>query len=517
MNDTFAYDVIAYPSKIFSQTNPDRLAVMAKIFGMSPPDVENCRVLELGCGNGSNLFAQAFIFPTSRFVGIDLSENHILDAKKGAEELGLTNIEFRQIDVMEMTEADFGKFDYIIAHGLISWIPDFVRERVFEIYHELLTPNGIGYISYNTYPGGHIRDMARRIMRFHTRDTDKPTEKVQKAMTFLAFLVENSIEKEAFQPFLTKELERHFDHETADIYHDDLAEFYQPVYFYEFVETLQKHGLQFLSESEITAMSMHSFSKDVQEMINSLGSIEEREQYLDFLRGRFFRQTLICHQEVELNRQIDPSILQDFYISSPIRPLNEITDLATRKVEKFVGRKNAGVEIDHPLTKAALIYLGEIFANSADFNELIENARRILEENNFQSDDWEQERNIITQIFWQMYYSTGLIEINVNRRKISTNVGDKPQVNRLAAWQIKHGANISTYLGTSIKIDDEISHRLIELMDGTRTRAELLDEIQSFVESLEDMENKELFLKNLPVWINENIDYSAKMGLFEEV
>ncbi len=515
MKDTFAYDVIAYPSKIFSQTNPDRLAIMAKLFGMSPPPLENCRVLELGCGNGSNLFAQAFIFPTSEFVGIDLSENHIADAKRGAEELNLTNISFRQIDVMEMTEADFGKFDYIIAHGLISWIPDFVRTRVFEIYREMLTPNGIGYISYNTFPGGHIRDMARRIMRFHTRDTNEPTEKVQKAISFLAFLVENSIEKEAFQPFLTCELERHFDHETADIYHDDLAEFYQPVYFYEFVETLKKHGLQFLSESEITAMSMHSFSPQVREMIESLGDIVEREQYLDFLRGRFFRQTLICHQEVELNREISPTILQDFYISSPIRPLDENPNLTERKVEKFVGRKSAGVEIDHPLTKAALVYLNKIFANSADFKELVANARQILEENGFQTDDWEKEKNIITQILWQMYYSTGLVEINVNRRKISTDAGDTPKVNRLAAWQIKHGANISTYLGTSIKIDDEISHHLIELMDGTRTRAELLEEMKSFVEAQEDMENKQEFLENLPNWLNENIDYSAQMGLFE--
>ena len=515
MENIFAYDTIAYPSKIFSQTNPDRLAVMAKLFGMNPPTVENCRVLELGCGNGSNLFAQAFIFPTSEFVGIDLSENHINDAKKGAEELNLPNISFRQIDVMQMNADEFGKFDYIIAHGLISWIPEIVREKVFQIYREMLAPNGIGYISYNTFPGGHIRDMARRIMRYHTRTTIDPTEKVQKAMTFLAFLVEHSIEKEAFQPFLTRELERHFDHETADIYHDDLAEFYQPVYFYEFVETLKKHGLQFLSESEITAMSMHSFSPEVREMIESLGDIVEREQYLDFLRGRFFRQTLICHQEVPLNREINPSILQDFYISSPIRPLNEIADLTERKVEKFVGRKNAGVEIDHPLTKAALVYLGEIWANSADFNELVENARRILEEKGGTSDDWEKERNIITQIFWQMYYSTGLIEVNVNRRKVSTQTGDQPKVNRLAAWQIEHGANISTYLGTSIKIDDEIAHHLITLMDGTRTRAELLEEMTAFVKTREDMENQQEFLENLPIWLNENIDYSARMALFE--
>lgn len=515
MKDKFAYDVIAYPGKIFSQTNPERLAEMAKIFGMSPPDVENCRVLELGCGNGSNLFAQAFVFPSSEFIGIDLSENHIADAKKGVAELNLTNIEFRQIDVMDMTVQDFGKFDYITAHGLISWIPDFVRERVFEIYREMLTPNGIGYISYNTYPGGHIRDMARRIMRYHTRNTIDPTEKVQKAMTFLAFLVENSIEKEALQPFLMKELERHFDHDTGDIFHDDLAEFYQPVYFYEFVETLEKHGLQFLSESEIAAISTQIFSPEVRAMIDSLSDIVEREQYLDFVRGRYFRQTLICHQEVVLNRQISPAVLRDFYISSSLRPLNENPNLTEGKVEKFVGRKNAGVEIDHPLTKAALVHLNKIYGNSVDFDELIANARKILEESGFQTGDWEKEKNILNQIFWQMYFSTGLIEVNVKRHQISTDAGDKPKINRLAAWQIHSGNALSTLLGTSIRIDDEISHHLIELMDGTRSRTELLESMKTFAESQEDMENKQVFIDNLPVWLTENIDYSAKMGLFE--
>ncbi len=482
---------------------------------MSPPDVENCRLLELGCGNGSNLLAQAFVFPSSKFVGIDLSENQIADAKKGAAELNLTNVEFRQIDVMEMTAQDFGKFDYITAHGLISWIPDFVRERVFEIYREMLNPNGIGYISYNTYPGGHIRDMARRMMRFHTRNTTDPTEKVQKAISFLAFLVENSIEKEAFQPFLMKELQRHFDHETADIFHDDLAEFYQPVYFYEFVETLQKHGLQFLSESDIGAMSTNIFSPEVRETVESMNDIVEREQYMDFVRGRYFRQTLICHQEVELNRQISPPILRDFYISSPLRPLDENPNLTERKVEKFVGRKNAGVEIDHPLTKAALVYLNQIFANYTDFDELATEARKILEENGFQTDDWEKEKDILNQIFWQMYFSTGLVEINVKRHQISTNAGEKPKINRLAAWQIKRGNALSTFLGTSIKIDDEISHHLIELMNGTRNRDELLEAMKTFAENREDMENKQEFLDNLSVWLNENIAQSAKMGLFE--
>ena len=73
--------------------------------------------------------------------------------RRGSKELELHNIDFRKMDVMEMSAKDFGKFDYITAHGLFSWVPDFVREKVLSLFDELLEPNGIGYISYNAYPG----------------------------------------------------------------------------------------------------------------------------------------------------------------------------------------------------------------------------------------------------------------------------------------------------------------------------------------------------------------------------
>lgn len=514
MDDVFSYDAIPYPSKIFTQMNPDRLATFAKLYGMTPPDAEKCRFLELGCGNGSNLVAQAYVFPRAEFVGIDLSERHIEEAAASAAELNLTNVAFRQMDVMQMSADEFGTFDFIVAHGLFSWIPETVRARVLEIYREMLTANGVGYISYNAYPGGHLREMARGAMRYHTRGTDDPLEKVQKAITFLAFLAENSNEKETFQPVLERELQRHFAHDTADIFHDDLAEFYRPFYFYEFAELLEKHDLQYLSEAEIMAMSAYSFSKEVRQMLDALEALE-REQYLDFLRGRYFRQTLVCRRENNLNRQVEPSVLNDFYISSAIRPHRARPDFAPQKIEKFAGKKNVGFEIDHALTKAALVYLGEIWGNSAAFSEIIENAQEILKTHGIEFAVTEKDREITAAILWQMCSSTGLVEINVMRRELRPPAGEKPKANRLARWQITRGQNISTLFGTSIKAEDEISRRLIELMDGTRTRGELLKEITEFAENLEDLPDKREILENMPNWLNENIEYSERMALFE--
>src|SRR5580765_2197475 len=124
MNDHLSYDEFPYPSKFFLQTHPDRLATAARLYGMQTAAPDNCRVLELGCGNGSNLIAAAFGLPNSHFTGIDLSATHIEKAKSSVRELELGNIDFRQMNVMDMSVDDFGKFDYITAHGLFAWVPE---------------------------------------------------------------------------------------------------------------------------------------------------------------------------------------------------------------------------------------------------------------------------------------------------------------------------------------------------------------------------------------------------------
>ena len=197
-NKKFAYDQFSYSNDIFIQTHPDNLASIARLYGVNAPDVEKSRVLELGCGNGMNLISQAYGLPNSKLIGIDLAQNHIDQASDSVKELALENIEFKQIDILDMSTDEFGKFDYIIGHGLYSWIPDVVREKVINICNEMLTENGIGYLSYNVYPGWHYKKIASEIGRFHTRDIVSPEEKVEGALKFLNFVNENTDKDEIY-------------------------------------------------------------------------------------------------------------------------------------------------------------------------------------------------------------------------------------------------------------------------------------------------------------------------------
>src|SRR5690606_25508201 len=150
-SDTSAtsYDEIPYQSTAFHYTHPDRLAGVATLFGMSPPPVATCRVLELGCAEGGNLIPMALGLPEGRFVGIDLSPRQIDDGRKVVAELGLSNIDLRPLSILDVDES-LGTFDYIICHGVYSWVPEPVREAILRIMDRNLAPEGVGYISYNT-------------------------------------------------------------------------------------------------------------------------------------------------------------------------------------------------------------------------------------------------------------------------------------------------------------------------------------------------------------------------------
>src|SRR5262245_25348311 len=108
-----SYDAIPYRSNPFRQSHPERLAAVAKVFGLDAPGIESCRVLELGCSMGGNLLAMAQTLPGSRFIGVDASSRQISDGWQTVQALGLDNVQLKHMDILDIGE-DFGQFDYIV-------------------------------------------------------------------------------------------------------------------------------------------------------------------------------------------------------------------------------------------------------------------------------------------------------------------------------------------------------------------------------------------------------------------
>jgi 2-polyprenyl-3-methyl-5-hydroxy-6-metoxy-1,4-benzoquinol methylase len=229
------YDEVPYPGGTYRNTHPCHLAMVARMCGITPTPPRHCRVLELGCSMGANLIPMAQDLPQSEFVGIDLSSRQVKEGQAVIEELGLKNIELRHLSITDV-DASFGKFDYIICHGVYSWVPPEVQKAILDIGSNHLTTNGVLYVSYNTSPGWHLRGVVREMMRYHVEGFETPRQKIAQARGLLDFLVKYAKSRsQAYPTLLKEEAQMLVGRLDSYIYHEHLELYNEPVYFHEFV------------------------------------------------------------------------------------------------------------------------------------------------------------------------------------------------------------------------------------------------------------------------------------------
>jgi SAM-dependent methyltransferase len=195
------YSLLPYPAMPVTLSEPQHLAALAILFGLDPPDVERASVLELGCASGGNIVPLAARFPRASFCGIDLSQRHIDDGGKRIAELALENISLEQGDLTALDPAG-QRFDYVICHGVFSWVPRAAQDAIFRICRQVLAPNGMATISYNVLPGWHLRMVIRDLCRRYAGVEGSPLRRVARARAALRQIAEASSETQPYGQLL---------------------------------------------------------------------------------------------------------------------------------------------------------------------------------------------------------------------------------------------------------------------------------------------------------------------------
>jgi methyltransferase-like protein/protein-L-isoaspartate O-methyltransferase len=478
-----AYDQMPYPAGAYSQSHPDRLETLAKLFGMVSPDSRRCRVLELGCADGANLIPMACARPESTFIGVDLSAMQIQPGRKAIAALGLGNIELRHGD-LQSVDASFGTFDYVIAHGIFSWVSKEVQDRLLAICRERLAENGVAYVSYNTHPGWRMRGMLRDMMLYHSRKFDEPQKQIEQARALINWLGETvNSEGSPYGMLLKSELEQMQHWQDTYFRHDSLAEINEPVYFHQFIEQAGKHGLNYLGEAEFPSMLASNYGSATDETLNRLGrDIIEMEQYMDFLRNRMFRQTLLCHKTAKLNRSLGPWTITGFQIAASIRPANREADLNSDQAQTFRGPKEMTLSSNQPIVKAALVCLANLWPAALPFAELVSSARSILDGKTAvvqKPAEAASDSRILAEALLTCY-SKGLCELHVNPAPFTLSPGERPHACPLTRLQASHGNAVTNRRHDRVMLDSFARH-LLPLLDGKRDRASLVDALASLV------------------------------------
>lgn len=477
-----SYDEVPYDSHPFAQTHPSRLFVVGTLFGMRPAPVARCRVLELGSAAGGNLIPIADAFPDSEFVGIDLSARQIADGRQVVAQLGLKNLTLNHASIMDVDES-YGKFDYVVCHGVFSWVPTDVRDKIFAICAANLNPNGIAYVSYNTYPGWHMRGMIRDMMQYHSARFNTPTLKIQQARALLDFLAQSVKQEGPYSQLLKQELETIRHQADHYLFHEHLEAVNDPVYFHQFAERLTAKGLKYLGEARVQTMVTGNFGPEIDKTLRMLAPDQTQiEQYMDFLRNRMFRESLLCLDRVQPNWAVQPDCLRQMHVASAAvavgpdgKPLTGPIDVLSDANVGFKAPAGMTMATNRPLLKAAMAALQQAFPATLPFETLRAQARERVG-GPTDARQVAEDTQVLAIGLLNCYMGSDLIELHGMPIPVTRTPGERPVVLGHARVTAARSGFVANRRHEVVRLNDLDKH-LIPLLDGTNDRAALVEKL----------------------------------------
>jgi 2-polyprenyl-3-methyl-5-hydroxy-6-metoxy-1,4-benzoquinol methylase len=309
MNETVEslYDSSEYPAMSHPVAHPSAMAASALLSGLRSPTLQNARILEIGCAQGHHISPMALRWPDAQFTAIDYSASAIAVAKRVASEANVTNVEFIQADVRDW-QIETGRYDYVIAHGVLSWVDDACKAALLRLCCAALSPQGVAMISYNVLPGW----MARQSLAQMTRALQNSSLCQGSAMTALEFF--DDALKNRLDPYgsrLHQLVRDSIKKGLRTLAFDDLAPINDPCYFSQFFQWISQSGLRYLGESDMGLEHPDSLTK---EMLEQTSMLHEdpllQQQAMDFMTGRCFRTSLICLPEAEVRASSVAEVMQ---------------------------------------------------------------------------------------------------------------------------------------------------------------------------------------------------------------
>lgn len=311
------YDQVLYANRPYAQTHPDHLAALGRLHGMNPPPLDQARVLDLGASEGGNIIPMALTLPRAQFTGVDLAASPVERGNQVIRDLGLPNVRLVQMDLLEI-DAAFGEFDYIVAHGLYAWTPSAVRDKILAIAGANLSAQGIAFVSYNAYPGGHLRKHLRNAMLLHVGDVKDAATRVERAREMLRLLGAARPEPTVLHDAVAREAQEVLKQSDSSLFHDYLAEIYEPSSLRDFVAHAASHGLAYLTDAAVLDTWNVRLAPETVAAVERIAGQDRvlREQYVDLLRMRAFRQSLVCRGAVQVDGEWKPERAIGLYVST---------------------------------------------------------------------------------------------------------------------------------------------------------------------------------------------------------
>lgn len=449
------YDRLPYPSLPVAYTQPSHVAAMLQLYGLDAPAVASAHVLELGCASAGNIIPLAARFPDAQFTGIDLSQRHVDEARRRITALGLKNITIERADLTTYAVAP-KRFDFIICHGVFSWVPRAAQDAILRLCGDGLSDNGVATISYNVFPGWHLRRVVRDICLFHAETKEAPAKRVAKARAALNDIASSLNGTSPYATLLRTEAQRLAKAPSAYVLGEFLAENNAPCYFSEFSERAKAADLAYVCEGDLESAMPEFFFPSAAKNLRAAGGGDRMalQQHMDFFSGRPFRRSLLVRAGRAASvAEVSPDRLRGLHFAAEITP-------AARRENRPVFKDNRGRAITpaHPEAARMLKKLADAYPATLSLDELA---------------PAKSQGPALKALFAML--AKGQLTISSEPLKAGSAMDARPRAWALARREASDKQPWATGLNhMAVKLPTDLG-ALLTLMDGTRDRATLLE------------------------------------------
>jgi methyltransferase-like protein len=243
------------------------------------------------------------------------------------------------------------------------------------------------------------------------------------------------------------------------------------VYFHEFVAQAKRFGLAFLAEADFASMTGADLPEAAREKLDELsGDPVLRGQYLDFVKCRRFRQSLLTRAA---NRAAPAPVRENvrtLLVASAAAPDTETVELAAGVEVQFRWGQRASLKTDHPLAKTAFLALRERWPAAMSFDELLTAVTRLGGE--LKADDAATLEQILVAAF-----GLRMVELTAEPWRAVAEPPPQPIASAIARREAASSDVLTSLMHRRIRLDGPLALDLLRLCDGTRDRRALTDEL----------------------------------------
>jgi SAM-dependent methyltransferase len=282
-----------YTRGYFRELNPAQLRYVTLLGGVDAQDAAQLfTYYELGCGNGYSTTLHAAANPQGRFCGVDFNPTHIRNAQKLAQDAGIGNARFLEKSFAELLPMDLEDADFIVLHGVWSWIGDEHRDQVLEFLRRRLKPGGIVYLSYNCLPGlAQVAPLQRLLNEHANLGAGDRIDKVRRSMEFAARLQKAGARFFAANPLATGRLADMGRHDPHYLAHEYYNANWSPFYHADVARALAGAKLAYAgSAALLDNFEQFVLTPEMAKIVAEVGDRSLAETIKDFARNQVFRR-----------------------------------------------------------------------------------------------------------------------------------------------------------------------------------------------------------------------------------